>query len=645
MAQVSLSRVGDVKIASQPTNAAISPVKGNDGSYDPANNVFLTVGTCYNAPGCPAGMGEVYGLFSNPDGTAAGPAFTIDGAGDGNFPRARYSPHINGGLGGFLVVWSEEPSGHANLIRTRVVSYSAGTGVVVGPQNTINGPGSYSWIESGPAIAYSMTSQRFLVAWKTYPPGAYLASRLVGIDGAPAKNSGVELPVVQLSAGFGRDPGVAWDSNADRFGVSFGAETASGTVGFAVFASVSPFDSSFIRESFSSILGLVFITDLEFNPDTQRFVMTWHQKPVGTQEVRVAEVSATASLVTIVTEGLITRLWPAYDALSLARNPASRTFTMISLASTPVANDDDISGVELNERGSRTGDLTVLAPDVTGRYPRITASSSAPLWSVSFSDGYQTLKTFVATTSSTNGGPSGSYPSPGTAPTPAPTPTPTPTPTPGACTTTQPGPTWTCVNGDWKPPADPTSTPTVTVTPTPTPTPSSCTTPQPDATWTCYNGDWLPPGMGPAPTSTPTPTSATCTTPQPGATWTCYNGDWLPPGMAPPTGTPTPTATPNPVSCTTPQPGATWSCYNGDWLPPGMYAAHAAPDVIADANLDTRFVHDDATGPDVGLCERKLDPAGPVMSDDRAGTGLDLLQRELAAAVRERAERTARAGE
>ena len=348
LAQVSLSRVGDVRIASQPTNPAISPVKGNDGSFDPTNNVFLTVGTCYNAPGCPSGMGQVYGRFSNPDGTPAGPTFTIGDPGDGNFPRARYSPHINGGLGGFLVVWSEEMAGRSNLIRTRVVSYSAGTGVVIGTQNTINGPGSYAWIESGPAIAYSMTSKRFLIAWKTYPPGAYLASRLIEIDGSPAKNAGVEVPVVQLSAGFGRDPGVAWDSVADRFGVSFGAETSSGTVGFAVFASVSPYDGSFIRESFSSILGLVFITDLEFNPDTRRFVMTWHQKPVGTQEVRVVEISATPSLITLVTEGLITRLWPAYDALSLARNPASRTFTMISLASTPVANDDDLAGVELN---------------------------------------------------------------------------------------------------------------------------------------------------------------------------------------------------------------------------------------------------------------------------------------------------------
>ena len=131
--------------------------------------------------------------------------------------------------------------------------------------------------------------------------------------------------------------------------------------------------------------------------------------------------------------------------------------------------------------------------------------------------------------------------------------------------------------------------------PTDPPPPSTfCTTVQPGPDWTCANGNWYPPGYPipgnpppppptePPPPPPPPPSGATCTTVQPGADWTCANGNWYPPGYPipgnpppppPPTEPPPPPPPPPPPSgdtCTTVQPGTDWKCFNGNWLPPGI---------------------------------------------------------------------------
>jgi hypothetical protein len=584
-AQSAVSPASAVTIAITPQDSRTSPVKGSDTNFDPVNQVFLIVSTCYNTFSCPPGLGQVYGMFYNLGGTPQGPAFSIAGDGDGHFPRARYSPHVNGGTGGFLVTWSEEFSGGNNFVRSRVIAYSGGVGVPVGPIQTLNGAGSYSWVEAGAAIGYSPTSQRFLVAWRTYPTvgiGPYLAARLTDINGAPVGE------VIRLSSALGRDPGIAWDSHTDRFGVSFAAENAAGSVGWMAFARVSPADGSFQRESFPALVGYAYITDIDYNPDTQRFVMTWHQQPGGSPEVRVAEMATDLSTVT---SGLISRLLPGYDALSIARNPVSRTFSLAS-----INFNDEIVAIELNQRGFRTSPLTVMAPAVVGRYPRISAGTGAPRWSITFSDGFRALKTVTVQTSSTNGGDPGSYEA-GSAPAPSPTPTPTPTPTPDptACTSVQPGSDWTCVNGNWLPPGSEPA-PAPTPAPTPTPSPVTCTSPQPGSDWVCSNGNWLPPGTfvgggggGGTGCTTTQPVSGWvcvnggwvppelapggggggggtgCASPQPMSNWVCVNGNWLPPDLAPGGGGST-----NSSGCTTVQPVSNWVCVNGDWVPPDL---------------------------------------------------------------------------
>ena len=112
---------------------------------------------------------------------AVGPPITIKpdtglgGKPFGSFPRARYSPDVNGGAGGFLVTWPEEQVTGANKLKARVVSCTDG---VVGTEQEIDG-GFGPFLEAGAAIAYSATSQKFLVVWNM-PPMASLRARVSG---------------------------------------------------------------------------------------------------------------------------------------------------------------------------------------------------------------------------------------------------------------------------------------------------------------------------------------------------------------------------------------------------------------------------------------------------------------------------------
>ena len=69
-------------------------IRGVDVTDDPGTGGFFVVG----------GQGHVIGQCVNADGNAIGSMITINNTGFAAFPRARYSPHING----FLVVWSED---------------------------------------------------------------------------------------------------------------------------------------------------------------------------------------------------------------------------------------------------------------------------------------------------------------------------------------------------------------------------------------------------------------------------------------------------------------------------------------------------------------------------------------------------------
>jgi hypothetical protein len=335
-------------------------VRGVDVAFDPSSNGYLVVGA----------QDTVIGMCVNAQGQPTRAAITIKpyGGGFGAYPRARYSPHANAGKGAFLVVWPVE-AGNQILLHSRMVSCTDG---LLGAEQIIS-VGS-AWMESGPAIAYSATSQRFLVVWKGFPglPSDRVHARLVDINGTAVGDT------VVLSSGFGRDPGVAWNPTTNEFGVSFSGETA--TTVFSAFVRVPATNpAAFVRNTFNSMgnrSGITTITDIDYNPDTNRFVMTWFEFPGPVS--RVAEFDAAGNLIV---QRLGSATLGSYDALSVAYNPVSKT---ILLGGVDRVNDD-VYVAELDGNGNRIGPETKVSSSTRpARYTRVASSTTHASWNTAF---------------------------------------------------------------------------------------------------------------------------------------------------------------------------------------------------------------------------------------------------------------------
>ena len=169
-ASAQISRVG-ISVGSLEPGIQM---RGTDTAYDPVRDVYLLV----------TGTGPVFGVFVNAMGVPVTGAFAVmDGSlGWAHFPRAEYSPDVLGGQGGFLVTWHHNV-GNANFVFGRIVSMASPALLASPIQQLSDGTEGGSWWETGPAMAYSQTSKRFLVAWRTLGYG--ISGRFVDVDRHP----------------------------------------------------------------------------------------------------------------------------------------------------------------------------------------------------------------------------------------------------------------------------------------------------------------------------------------------------------------------------------------------------------------------------------------------------------------------------
>lgn len=375
-----------VAAAAPPAAAQVSPVgafadlmsffvRGVDIAPD-SNGGYLVVGA----------QNTVLGVCVNAQGTPSGAVFTIKPASAtfGAFARARYGAGLNNGQGGFMVVWPEEQADHSLLLKSRVVSCAGPTG----PEQVI-GAGNPPWLESGAAIAYSATSQRFLVTWKGAPPDTRLKARILDLSGA-----GIGDPLY-LTTGFGRDPGATWNPNTDEFGVSFSGETATGAFsGFVKIPAGNP--AAITRNTFNAIPGgLTTITDVDYNTQTRRYVMTWFEFP-GTL-ARVAEIDEAGNVVSM---GVASSILGSYDALSMAFNGMSGTFLLAGID----RSNDNLLLKHLNGNGIPIVGETAVIGTAAARYPRVAASVTAKRWNTAWSRNFLTASDQIIETGASNGG-------------------------------------------------------------------------------------------------------------------------------------------------------------------------------------------------------------------------------------------------
>jgi hypothetical protein len=490
-----------------------------------------------------SGTNEVVAQCVNSDGVP-GAVITLKPYAAAGIPYASY-PRARFGSTSYLVVWPEEHSGGVVVLMARTVSCPTGA---LGVTHQI---GDSAWgAAMGPAIAYSATSAKYLVAWKTLPTaaGAVIRVQLVNADGTM---SGAP---VQVSSGFGRDPGVAWNPIRNEFGVSYSGEIGdSGAFSaFVVVPATNP--AAFRRVTFNTISGgRTYLTDMAFNTQTQHYLMSWFQLAPGA----TAKVAEFDSVGTLLNMGVASTTLGSYDALSMAFNPASGTSLIAG-----IDGADQLRVAELNAHGVRfAAEQTVATGFNPIRYPRVDGSGAGPRWFTALSRGngkaaFQGTGEVVFQTGTRNGGPAGSYATTSSSG--------GSTGSSGSCTTPKPGANWICVNGNWLPPTTGGGSTGGTST-------GSCTTVSPGAGWTCVNGSWHPPS------STGGTSTSSCKTVSPGAGWTCVNGSWFPPTTS--GGSSGGTTSGSTAGCTTVSPGSGWVCQKGSWLPPGSPLIVSCPTV------------------------------------------------------------------
>jgi hypothetical protein len=334
-------------------------VRGVDVAADPSGGYLVVgaqnavVGVCVNAQGQPT----TGSIVIKP--TSAGNVLF------GAYPRARYSPQANAGRGAYLVVWPQEELSTVRL-HSRMVSCTEG---LIGSEQVISDNAS-AWLESGAAVAYSHTSQHFFVVWKSFPPNIAVKGRIIDNNGTGVGD------IVTLSSGFGRDPGIAWNSATNEFGVSFSGETA--TTAYSAFVRVpSNNPAAFARTTFNVIGGgMTTITDVDFNPNTNGFVMTWFEFPGP--HTRIAEFDSAGNLIA---QRVGSSSIGSYDALGLAFNNMSKTFLVGGVDRV----NDDVFTFELDGRGNPlAAPVKVSTSARPARYTRVASSANHNSWNLAF---------------------------------------------------------------------------------------------------------------------------------------------------------------------------------------------------------------------------------------------------------------------
>ena len=386
-----ISRVGAVN--SLATGTPIPTMLGTDVAYDPINQVYLVV----------VAYGKTYGQFINENGSANGQPFRIGNSDGGcppgfaNYPRVTYSSDVNNGNGGFLITWHQEAncSPSSSRINSILAAYPGG---VISTQRTLSGTGTRT--TQGAAIAYSKTSQRFLVVWSTV--SGTIDGVGVGTDGAPISSVATIVSAPNGNGTSAQHPSLTWNSQTNEFGLGFAGYDPP-FVGFRRVNAATGAVSTTPVFGFSG--SGTFSTAVDFNPTTGNFVMGW---TIGAGNSRAAEISPTG---TVLATGLLSSRLGSPNAFSMQINPASGTALAIS--------EDccgEVAALEMNGNGSPN---TVAAAVTSGAasnggsfFPRLTTHSSSKQWAVSYSQNLNRLANQIVATTSSNGGGSGTFDSP-----------------------------------------------------------------------------------------------------------------------------------------------------------------------------------------------------------------------------------------
>ena len=359
-----------------PSVTAISsPVRGSAVAYDSKNGVYLVV----------SAYGSLNGRFVAADGQLIGVPFAIPaGTAFTHYPRVAYSPDADGGSGGFLVTWhsGDLPGTPFTSVHGRIVSYAHG---LVSPDRQISTEGAF-W-EQGPSVAYSTASKEFMVTWN----GAGIRAQRVSNTG---ENLGPPIAVSVPATGWGyRDPTLAYNPHTNEYLVVYSGWTPS----YAFVAARRVAAGTGAAVSGQIVLNTAvgtYITDVVYNPATQRYLAAWYQ---GGAYGRLLD--GAGNIVSNVL--LLSTRFSAYDALAIDYSAASGTFMMVSHDFMSLQD----GAVELSSTAVPDGGFiaTDMPTTLGNYYPEVAARSDKGEWLLSTSTSFAST-TIQRLQSSASGG-------------------------------------------------------------------------------------------------------------------------------------------------------------------------------------------------------------------------------------------------
>ncbi len=248
----SIARVGST--FEVPTLDASAPKRNPDVAYDPDHDVFLVV----------TGATAISGTFVDSNGQSLAPPFAV-----AETDAYTQTPRVAFGAGKLLVAWHDarlDPN--KPEIRARIVGFAGGAPDLQAHDFSVSG-GDQSYQEMGAALAYSETSQLFLVVWQAVPGNDLHAQRV------DATGSLVGAPI-ELTADPDWQSGAAaaWSSGSDEFLVTY---TYAGAVGAEVRAQrIRASDGSLVGSPIElGTAGGTWTTQIEYLACEDRFLAGW----------------------------------------------------------------------------------------------------------------------------------------------------------------------------------------------------------------------------------------------------------------------------------------------------------------------------------------------------------------------------------
>jgi hypothetical protein len=352
-----------------------APVLSPDVAHDSMRDRFLVVsGNGFIEAHLLDGNGNRLAVFPVHDPRAYG--------GYSQTPRVAFGAGVNGGAGGYLVTW-HEAVGPVAVVVGRMVSAD---GALITNPFTIaleaGAPGTGSNWTMGAAVAYSTTSNEFLVAWM----GAYFTAQNIHFTRVNTVGAPLQSPVaITAGADWERDPSVAYSPHDNEFYIVYAGYREAATYGYVAGQRVQagtgaliPSQSGELAQSFSTQMSAV-----AYNPATRQYVVSWYNlSAAGGATYGISIQASTGAPATAVR--VMSAYYFAYDANDIEYNHATGDFLVVTHGRAPQEWEDAAISIRADGIPVDNGFVLTNTPDVRpvvagdGNFnPRVTASSNS----------------------------------------------------------------------------------------------------------------------------------------------------------------------------------------------------------------------------------------------------------------------------